>query len=89
VQRFWLCLRVSSVGVTAPMQKTTATVFSCNFLCIDTAILFGTVVQDRNSVLDCGEPAFFFAIAVLDCVATPRFCLGLLFETAIQFLTAD
>jgi len=43
------------------MQKTTATVFACNFLRSDTSILFGTAVRDHNSVLDCGFSLCFFS----------------------------
>jgi len=78
VQRLWLCLKVSSVGVTAPIQKTTANVFACNYMCSNTAILLRTAVRDCNWVLDCGlSLRLFFAIAVLDnvhfrdCALTP------------------
>jgi len=63
--RFWIrvsaAVRVSSVGVTASMQKNDSSCFACNFLCSDTAILLGTAVRDCNSVLDCGLSLRFFS----------------------------
>jgi len=49
---------------------------------------FALEIVQSGLLLQCKKRQQLFLLVTF-CVATLRFCLGLLFETAIRFLTAD